>query len=128
MLSKSSKQSALQKKARARVKGACMRANILSGLVSSRMCLGMGNWATTLKPLVMRNTALSRVFLRHSIKRLSHVDCWRFQASTKLSKNFSESIPYFIEIRTRDSRSLESADERYLPRGRPRPLDILFRT
>ena len=103
-------------------------ANSLRGLTSSRMCLGMGNWATTLKPFVMRKTALSRVLLRHSIKRLLHLDSWCFQVSTKLSKKSFESIPYFPEIIARYSRSLISVYERYPPRGRPRPLDIFFRT
>ena len=66
--------------------------NSLSGLLFSKMWVGMGNWATTLKLLVMRNIASFRVFLRHVIERLLRVDSWCFHASTHPPKNSSESI------------------------------------
>jgi hypothetical protein len=81
----------------------------LNGLVSLRMFLGMGNWATTLTPLVMRKTAELIVCLQQLIERLAHVDSWCSQASMNLFRNSFDSIPYFSDRIERYSRALKSA-------------------
>jgi len=84
-------------------------AKFLNGLVSLRICLGIGNWATTLTPLVMRKTAEPSVFLQQLIERLLHVDFWCSQASMNLLRKSFDSIPYFSERIDRYSRALKSA-------------------